>query len=222
MVKKRTHRKGKRSSRRMRGGQLSGSDLSNTSMNMPSKVNGLQGQEYLSQHANQHGGYQNNMMPTSNTMLPPSNTMMSTSNTMMPNNNLMPRVNMPNQSGGVASYTDFSTGVLDSGLRGAARLDTLDNSFNEIKGMNDQSGGRRRRKSRRGGGRKSRRSNCKTKKGGSRRKSRRSRMRGGSHMNGSPVDSSPMLLPSNMSAGAEKDMNAEWELAKNPNSFSPN
>ena len=42
-------------------------------------------------------------------------------------------------------------------------------------------------------------------------------------MNGgnSPVDAPNMLLPSEMAAGAEKDMNPEWNLAKSTESFAP-
>lgn len=58
-MKRRTHRKGTRSSRsrKMRGGYvLNGSNINDTSMNAPSKLNMLQGLEYATQHANQHGG----------------------------------------------------------------------------------------------------------------------------------------------------------------------
>jgi len=58
-MKKRTHRKGTRrmSSRRMRGGYvLTGAELNDTSMNSANKLNLLQGQQYASLHANQHGG----------------------------------------------------------------------------------------------------------------------------------------------------------------------
>ena len=136
-MRRKTHRKGTR--KVLHGGQ--GSNVGNTSMNLPYKVNTLQGQEYLSQHANQHGGVANvgytGVLP----------------------NELRHEARL--QAGGVADVG--YTGMLDAGLRESARMNTLDNSYNEIASMKDQGGGgRRRRKSRksrksRKNGRKSRR-----------------------------------------------------------------
>lgn len=58
-MKRRTHRKGTRSSRsrKMRGGYvLNGANINDTSMSASSKLNLLQGQQFASLHADQHGG----------------------------------------------------------------------------------------------------------------------------------------------------------------------
>lgn len=235
---RRTHRKGtRRATRKMRGGylELSPSGVTNTGMDAPYKLNMLQGQEFASQHANQHGGYQNMPFMNSSSMnsssmnsssmnspsmnsssmnLPSMNSssMNSSSMNMPPTNlsstNIPSRI--PNQMGGVAPVGD--SGVLDSNLRESARLGPLDQSFQEIAGMTDQAGGRRRRK-----GRKSR-------KGRKGRKSRRSRrkMRGGaSALMAASTNANPMLLDGRSSSQAVTEMNPEWKLAENPNSFAP-
>ena len=134
-----------------------------------------------------------------------------------------------NQHGGFAPLNE--TGVLSSDLRASAHLSALDQSYNEIAGMKDQSGGRSRRarrksrrtmrggkKSRRTmlGGKKSRRSTC----GGKRRRLSRRRTHGGASENGSPVVNSQnqLILPSSLTVG---NMNPEWKLAEDPNSFVP-
>ena len=56
-MKRRTHRKGTRRNRTIRGGYVAiGSNVGDSSMNSSSKLNALQGQEYAKLHANQHGG----------------------------------------------------------------------------------------------------------------------------------------------------------------------
>jgi len=58
-MKRRTHRKGTRNSRRMtrmRGGYLMGSPVGDNTMNVASKLNLQQGQGYASMHTGQHGG----------------------------------------------------------------------------------------------------------------------------------------------------------------------
>lgn len=245
---RRTHRKGtRRATRKMRGGylELSPSGVTNTGMDAPYKLNMLQGQEYASQHANQHGGYQNNSMNTSSMNMPsmnsssmnmpsmnsssmnsPSmNSSTMNSSTMnspsmnMPYTNSSPikfpytntQSNMPNQMGGVAPVGD--SGVLDSNLRESARLGPLDQSFQEIAGMTDQAGGRRRRRK----GRKSR----KSRKGSKSRRSRR-KMRGGSSgLMAASTNANTMLLDGKSSSHAVTEMNPEWKLAENPNSFAP-
>jgi hypothetical protein len=218
---RRTHRKGtRRATRKMRGGylELSPSGVTNTGMDAPYKINMLQGQEYASQHSTQHGGYQNMPVTNSSSMNMPS---MNSSSMNMPSMNSssmnMPSMNnsstnvplkMPTQMGGVAPVGD--SGVLDSNLRESARLGPLDQSFQEIAGMTDQAGGRRRRRK----GRKSR----KSRKGG---RSRR-KMRGGSSaLMAASTNANPMLLDGRSSSSAVTEMNPEWKLAENPNSFAP-
>jgi hypothetical protein len=122
-----------------------------------------------------------------------------------------------NQHGGFAPLNE--TGMLSSDLRASAHLTALDQSYNEIAGMKDQSGGRsRRRKSRRTtrGGKKTRRTMLGGKK--SRRSSRR-RTHGGAS-EGSPVVNSgdQLILPPSMTL---PNLNPEWKLAEDPNSFVP-
>jgi hypothetical protein len=151
-MKRRTHRKGTRRNRStmsggkrgtmrsckrstMRGGYvLTGSDINDTSMNAPSKLNMLQGEQFSSQHANQHGGSAN----VGYTGVLPQD---------------MRAAARVNQAGGVAPVGD--TGVMDVN-RVEARVGPIDNAFQEIAGMRDQAGGRRRRSSRKS--RKSRKS----------------------------------------------------------------
>lgn len=193
-MKRRTHRKGtRRNTRRsMRGGYvLTGSDVNDTSMNAPAKLNMLQGQQYGSQHANQHGGTAN----VGYTGILPQN---------------MRAAAVMGQMGGVAPVGD--TGVMDVN-RVEARLGPLDASLQEIAGMKDQGGGRRRRSSRKGG-RKSRKSRSGKK---SRRCWSRRNMRGGT----ASVSDPTLLLPVDMEKQAVMGMNPEWKLAENPTSFNP-
>ena len=121
------------------------------------------------------------------------------------------------QHGG--AYTPMSgaplgdTGVLDSSLRGLARIGPIDASFTAIQGMSDQSGGRRR-------SRRSKRS--KRSKGSKKSKMSRRRMRGG-FVNVRPGNASApgTLLPPSMESRAVGGMNPEWKLAADPNSFAP-
>ena len=205
-MKRKTHRKGTRrnNTRRshMRGGQSQGSNVGNSSMNLPYKVNTLQGQEYLSQHANQHGGVADYMPSQKNYDL------------LTPAAYAEARVQPPTltQSGGVAEVG--YTGVLDSNLVESARTGGTLASFQEIAGMKDQGGGARRRrrskKSRKNGAQR------KSRKNGAQRKSRRC-WSGGS----SPVDAPTLLLPVDMEKQAVMGMNPEWKLAENPTSFDP-
>jgi len=204
-MKRKTHRKGTRRNntrRSMRGGVLQGSNVDNSSMNLPYKVNTLQGQEYQSQHANQHGGEADYMPSQKNYDL------------LTPAEYTEARVQPPTltQSGGVAEVG--YTGVLDSNLVESARTGGTLASFQEIAGMKDQGGGARRRrrskKSRKNGAQR------KSRKNGAQRKSRRC-WSGGS----SPVDAPTLLLPVDMEKQAVMGMNPEWKLAENPTSFDP-
>ena len=215
---RRVHRKGTRkATRRMRGGfiQLNPADINDSSMAVASKVNMMQGQEYASIHSGQHGGQNMSMPPTSggqNMSIPPNHHRMP-DGTIMPNsmhkqsgganNTHKPEFMFLKQQGGVADVG--YTGVLDSSLRGAARMDPLDHSYNEIVGMKDQGGGGRRRRARKSG-KKSRKS------GKSRRK-----MRGGF----APVDAPTMILQGQEANEAVMAMNPEWKLAETPGSFDP-
>ena len=104
-------------------------------------------------------------------------------------------------------------GLLDSALRGVARIGPVDQAIASIQGMKDQSGGRRGKKSSRRGKKSSRRG----------KKSSRRRQRGGSSYY-RPADASgpTALLPPSMESRAVGGMNPEWKLAENPTSFAPN
>jgi len=121
-----------------------------------------------------------------------------------------------NMHGGMGPFPGAVTdNVLPQNLQASARLVGLNNSFDYIKGMKDVAGGRRRGRrsvcrTRRKGSRKSRRSN--------RRSSRRSARRGGA-LGYAPSDAPGMLLDA--AATARAGLNPEWQLAENPNSFSP-
>ena len=204
---RRVHRKGTRkATRRMKGGfiQLNPADINDSSMAVASKVNLMQGQEYASMHSGQHGGQNMNIPPNHHRM--PDGTIMPNSmhkQTGGANNGPKPEFMFLKQKGGMADVG--YTGVLDSSLRGAARMDPLDQSYNEIVGMKDQGGGGRRRRARKSG-KKSRKS------GKSRRK-----MRGGF----APVDAPTMILQGQESNEAVMAMNPEWKLAETPGSFDP-
>ena len=119
-----------------------------------------------------------------------------------------------NMHGGMGTFPGAVTdNVLPQNLQASARLVGLNNSFDYIKGMKDVAGGRRRRRSvrrtRRKGSRKGRKN---------RRSSRRSARRGGA-LGYAPSDAPGMLLDS--AATARAGLNPEWQLAENPNSFSP-
>lgn len=123
------------------------------------------------------------------------------------------------QHGGAAPVG--TTGVLDDGLRGYARLAPLDRAYSEIAGLRDQAGGRRRRASRkqRKASRKQRKASRKTSR--KQRKGTR-KMRGGSRELGSmPVDAPGTLLPPALARSALSTMNQEWKLAENPRAFAP-
>jgi hypothetical protein len=112
------------------------------------------------------------------------------------------------------------TGVLDDSLRATARVTPLDSSVAAIQGMRDQSGGRRKsRRSKRT--KRSKRSKRSKRTKRSKRKSRR--MRGGAMQQYAPADYSypGHLLSARAEAKALMQMNPEWKLAENPNSFAP-
>jgi hypothetical protein len=114
-------------------------------------------------------------------------------------------------------------GLLDSALRGVARIGPVDQAIASIQGMSDQSGGRRGKKSSRRGKKKS--SSRRNKKSSSRRgkKSSRRRQRGGSsHYRPADASAPSSLLPPSMESRAVGGMNPEWKLAENPTSFAPN
>jgi len=197
-MKRRTHRKGTRRSH-MRGGYITGANVNDTSMNAPYKLNMLQGQEYASQHANQHGGVANVGYTG-----------------VLPND--LRHAARVDQAGGMAPVGD--TGVMDVG-RVEARVGPLDASFQEIVGMKDQAGGRRRRRSSRKNGRKATR---KASRKASRKNGRKSRrcwsrrnMRGGV----ADVNDPTLLLPVDMEKQAVMGMNPEWKLAEDASSFNP-
>ena len=128
------------------------------------------------------------------------------------------------QHGGGAVYAGAPvgyTGVLDSSLREAARINPLDQSLSQVQGMSDQSGGARRRKGKKGT-RKGKKSGRKGRKGSRKQRRGTRRMRGGMPMV-KPADySSPgMLLSPSMESKALMTMNPEWKLAENPTAFAP-
>jgi hypothetical protein len=135
-----------------------------------------------------------------------------------------------NQHGGAAPVG--YTGVMDDpALRLAARVTPLDDAMNQIQGVRDpgQTGGARRKRKGKGkksrkGGKKTRKGGKKTRKSSTRRRRGTRRMRGGAYQDPASLTYGPatgpgMLLSPSMTARA--GLNAEWELAKNPNSFAP-
>ena len=110
-----------------------------------------------------------------------------------------------NMHGGMGPFPGAVTdNVLPQNLQASARLVGLNNSFDRRR----RSVRRTRRK-----GRKNRRSSRKN-----RRSSRRSARRGGA-LGYAPSDAPGMLLDA--AATARAGLNPEWQLAENPNSFSP-
>ena len=115
-------------------------------------------------------------------------------------------------------------GLLDSALRGVARIGPVDQAIASIQGMSDQSGGRRSKKK---SSRRSKKSSSRRSKKSSSRRSKKSssrrRQRGGSsHYRPADASASPSLLPPSMESRAVGGMNPEWKLAENPTSFAPN
>ena len=195
--KARTHRKGTRRASRtrrvLRGGQM-GSPVNNTGTENAGKINLLQGQEYGSQHANQHGG----VAPFDG----------SSDFTGVLPKDMQTQARVPVMSGGVAEFGNESqfSGALDASLNDSARVDPLNKSFAEIAGMKDQGGGSRSRRRRRRSGRKASRKSRK-----SNRKSRRCWSGGAS-----PIDAPSVLLPVDMEKQAVMGMNPEWKFANSP------
>lgn len=115
-------------------------------------------------------------------------------------------------------------GLLDSALRGVARIGPVDQAIASIQGMSDQSGGRRnKKKSSRRNKKKSSRRNKKSSSRRNKKKSSRRRQRGGSsHYRPADASAPPLLLPPSMESRAVGGMNPEWKLAENPTSFAPN
>ena len=207
-MKRRTHRKGTRTSRRkMRGGQLMGSNVGDNTMNDASKLNLEQGNQYGAMHKDQHGG-QANVGYTG--VLP--NDMRAAARVGQMGG--MTRVGPMGQMGGMAPVGD--TGMLEAGLREAARIQPLDASTTEIAGMRDQGGGGR-RKSKKSMRKGSMRKGSMRKSRTTMRKCYRKNMRGGMADVGSP----DMLLPVDMERQAVSGMNPEMKLAEDPNAFSP-
>jgi len=218
-MKRRTHRKGTRKSRRMmRGGKLMGSPVTNTSMDAGSKLNLAQGNQYGAMHKDQHGGEANvgytGVLPSDMRAAARVGQMggMSRMGPMGP-------MGQMGQMGGMAPVGD--TGMLEAGLREAARIQPLDASTTEIAGMRDQGGGGRRKTNMRKSRNNMRKSRTNMRKSRTNmRKSRnnmRKSMRGGMADVGSPS----MLLPVDMERQAVSGMNPEMKLAENPNAFSP-
>ena len=188
-MRRKTHRKGTRKSRhmkRMRGGQLMGTNVEDNSMKAASNISLEQGGQYAKMHSNQHGG----VADLGYTGALPAE---------------MRGEARVGQMGGMAPVGD--TGVLEAGLRESARIQPLDASLNEIAGMKDQGGGGRRRSRRKSKKSKKSRTNMRKSRTNMRksrknmrksrtnmRKSRR-KMRGGMADVGSP----DMLLPTDMS-----------------------
>lgn len=126
------------------------------------------------------------------------------------------------QHGGAAPVG--TTGVLDEGLRGYARLAPLDKAYTEIAGLRDQAGGRRRRASRkqRKASRKQRKGSRKQRNGSRKQRKGTRKMQGGARELGSmPVDAPGTLLPPALARAALSTMNQEWKLAENPRAFAP-
>ena len=169
------------------GGQAPVDDVS---MNVASKLQLAQGNEYGSQHRDQHGGEAPFDGSSDFTGVLP--------------HAMQTQARVPVMNGGVAEFGNAQqfSGALDPSLASSARIDPINQANHAIIGMKD--GGARRRR-----GRKNTKNgkNCKSKN----RKSRRG-MRGGS----APVDSPSVLLPVDMERQAVLGMNPEWKLAGSP------
>jgi hypothetical protein len=186
-------------------------------MDSASKLNSAQGQDYLSLHEGQHGGYRG----IANAASADADYMLEASSSSTA---------FPGQSGGadislVASAPPGYTGMLDDSLRATARIAVLDQSMQGIQGMSDQSGGGRRRRGRkvtRRGRKVTRRGRKMSRRG--RKMSRRS-MRGGAAMtplaHAADFGAPGMLLSPNQEAEALAGMNPEWKLASDPGAFKP-
>jgi len=116
------------------------------------------------------------------------------------------------QHGGGVMYQGApvgTTGVLDSSLTEAARVNPTLAAYSQIQGMRDQDGGGRRKRSKR-----SRRSSRS-------RRSRRKMMYGGASVDPADYSSPGTLLPPAMERVALNGMNPEMRLAQNPDYYAP-
>lgn len=203
--------------------------LNDTSMAGAGKMSLDQGNEYLRNHAGQHGGGVASFVQRQ----------------------------VQQRGGGAVSLVNSApvgyTGMLDDSLRGAARVTPLDQALGATAGMSDravaapaQSGGRRGRKSSRKGRKASKKSRKGSRKGSRRGRSLRNRMtkgvrnsmtkmrrmmklmrrrlmRGGAYSlaNAADYGAPGMLLSPGDEAKALGGMNPEWKLATDPGSFAP-
>jgi hypothetical protein len=188
-------------------------DVNDSTMASANKLSMAQGNDYLSLHEGQHGGYRG----IANAASADADYMLEASKSSTA---------FPGQSGGAAISLASSappgyTGMLDDSLRATARIAVLDQSMQGIQGMSDQSGGGRRRRKNMS---MRKRKNMVMRK----RKSmsmRRRRMRGGATMSpfsqAADFGSPGMLLSPNQEAQALQGMNPEWKLATDPGAFKP-
>ena len=142
--------------------------LNDTSMLAPGNQNLAQGRQYLTEHANQHGGAAVSLAsaaPVGDTgMLDDS--LRATARIGVLDQSMQAIQGMKDQSGGsrrrrkmyggaavsLASAAPVGdTGMLDDSLRATARIGVLDQSMQAIQGMKDQAGGSRRRRKMHGG-----------------------------------------------------------------------
>jgi len=115
------------------------------------------------------------------------------------------------QHGGGTMYQGApvgTTGVLDSSLAEAARINPTLASYSQIQGMRDQDGGARRRRK---GSKRSRRS----------RRSRRKMMYGGGGIAPADYSAPGTILPPAMERVALNGMNPEMRLAQDPTYYAP-
>ena len=201
-TRKGSRRMSKRMSRRkaMRGGwrPLSPASVNDNSMEAPTKMSGMQGQEYNTIHAAQHGG----MAPAFESQTLPAGMVEAA------------------RVGGTLNAFKAISGMQDGGRRRRRARKQRGGQSSEMpeedENNNDEEsaameGGRRRRKSR------------KSRKGRKGRKGRKSRKQGGgAHMNPADASAPGMLLSGRQAASAESAMNHEWALARNPQAFVPN
>ena len=210
--KKGTHRR-----HRMRGGwqRLHPASVDDTSMVGPSKLSGLQGDEYLNAHVNQHGGAASPLVidaPVGDQGMLPDN-MREAARVTPIDQSLSAIRGMSDQSGG-------------SRRRSRRRSRNSRGRYTKKHGgaRKNHCGGRRRRNTKKHGGRRNMRGGQPapvdmpgTLLGGGR---RRRKMRGGNMpmMVPASADAPGMILPDSQTVGG---MNPEWNLAKSPMSFIP-
>jgi hypothetical protein len=213
----RNNRKGSRKNRCMYGGDPA--SVNDTSMAMSQRDSFAQGEQFAGIHREQHGGAETYLSPA-----PVIVTNTAPAQTGGAGIQLV--------GGGYGGYPDSVVGsTLPSDMTASARIGPLNQAIAAIQGMKDQAGGRRRSNRNRMMYRKNRNNRKTNRKNRSNRNNRnrknRSNRRNRRQMGGAMsllapapvVTNSAMLLPPGLEKQAQ--LNYEWSLASDPNSFAP-